>query len=431
MTDLLERRGNEPQVTIGPVKNGTMYNSMEELPILVISGPFCAGKTDLKNELHAQMTGNGIPVRTVLNYKLRDPKAYELPGVDYLLVESPEEFDRFEKQGKIVASYIRDDHKYGLSQKFLGALQLGSIPIMEMQIHGFGNLMQYVGEENITNRVVSFLLHTTYSDAKARLFSRAGKELTPQDIEFIQSHIRTLEDEYINYRIHEDSFRHVIRNPTVETRTKYESIDHLARRVRQIIDLEGKLDATGPADFREAYVDIVVSNVLGMHAYELPANLRRPIKLDVSPEIVKMYSTGQKVEESAVRAALKNRIIGYSNHYGMLTLYFEEITDEQQKKILMDMIQILSQMEYQNKFGNIVQAKTSRFGLTGVDPRQKDGFVDSFISFSSYDPMRTPKPDARTHTVAFESLHDLREPRIEAISPERAMKVIEGGNGHA
>lgn len=395
--------------------------------IMPVTGHFSAGKSTFDEELRAKMTRRDFPAIGVINYKSRAPRATELPWIDYYrLVENERDFDRLVRSGDIVVPYVHDNRKYGLSKDFLVALQKGQIPVMITDAYGFANLLEYLKAQQVGNRVVSFMLHTSKSDARDRLFERAGKIMSTAEIEGIRAHLQGLEDEFEIYRSKEGLFRHVIRNNTIDEITVHQRMNHLTDRAMEIMDLEKRINAPTAEDFREAYAGEVVRRLFnGAPINDLVSSLRQGVQLHIPDELIERYATEQRIDSTTVREATKKLVIGAANHYGILSLYLESTTKPEQKKILADLLEAAVGLTHQYKGTDVRPSRDSRLSLKQLSEADK-GFIDFLVSFSPYDPMRTPRLDAKVHTITFESILLNRSPHIEPLSYEKAKKFVEG-----
>ena len=403
--------------------------------IVTVSGPFCAGKSTFCSELETRMTEKGFPIRHIINYKMRGPKTLEVPGLDYILIDKPKKFESFVREGKIIVEYSRDNYKYGLSREVLTAIENNRIPLMEMQIDGFVKLRQYLEDNSIKHKLLSFMLHTSKDDAKNRLFERAGKEnLSSDDIESIHKHLKGLEDEFELYRIHENLFRYVLKNSTTEEFNKYESIRHLTSRTIEIIDLEAKLNAGTSEDFRAAYVDYVIQKLFNTSSEDLLKSSKKGARLSISDDVIKAYLSLRKngADPSALkymRNVVRKNILGASNYYGILSLYIESTDQPLHKRILVDLIGSAVGLSHQYKNPEIHYSRDSRFSLKQLSDMDTS-LTDFYISFSPYDPITVPKIDARIHTIAFEGVSQNRPPQIEPVPIEKAIRFLEGNGNH-
>ncbi len=391
--------------------------------LITTSGHFSAGKTEFEKNLRMQMAASGSPVVGVINYKSRGPRATELQGIDYMPIESEKDFRRLIQEGKIVVPYTHDNHRYGLSSEFAEALEKKNIPIMITDALGLVNLIGYLKNSGIPNKLISFMLHTSKSDARERLFVRAGAYLGREEIEGIRTHMETLEDEFEVYKNHEGLFRHVFRNNTVDGVSKEERIQHLTSRGMDILNLERRLNKETAEEFREAYVEHVVNRLFSVSTASLLNSTGQGVYIDVPKEVLQRYSHEQRIDLSAVEKAVRKEVLHAAKAYGILTLYLSPTMQEQDKKILTEVIQKAVKLTPQYTQLEIMATKTSDYSLKQMED---DSFTDFISSFSPYDPMKTPSIDSRLHTITFENLLLGTSPIVEAVPFEQAKKIIEG-----
>lgn len=398
--------------------------------IVTVSGHFCAGKNMFYQELRAQLNTQGIPIVGLINWKSRVPRATEVVGVDYKLIESPEHYQRLIESGEIVVPYTHDNRLYGLSKECMDAFKSGRTPLMITDEDGLVKLIEYLSTSGIPpNSLLSFMLHTPEQDAIARLFERVGRRPTQDELKGMQAHLRGYLDEFNRYRAHEELFRHVLKNNTVEDITKEERLHHLGTRARQIIELEGILNAPTAEEYRLRYVDWVVKKFFGTSTSDLIGSISQGIQLPISDEVVKRYASGYGLAISAVREAAKKKIIGTSNYYGILSVYLEPSTTDEQKRILVNLIEETIGLTSQHRKAQAEFTRQSPLTLKQVSESDRGNYTDFLISFSPYDPMRTPRLEARLHTLAFESVLLTKPPHIEPVPRITAKKFIEG-NGN-
>lgn len=394
--------------------------------VISISGHFSAGKSIFYDLLKRRMSALDSQVEGVINYKMRGPRPTEILGVDYILVDSDEKYEELVNSGSIVVPYVHDGLKYGLNKDFIDVLKNGRIPLMITDESGLNRLIEYLEAQKLPNKVISFMLHTNKDDAKSRLFVRASKYLSEDEVKGIRSHMEGLDEEFERYRTHEDLFCHVLKNNTIEGVDKDERIYHLTTRAMQILDLEGILDKEKTEDFREDYVDYVVEKLFGTKSTkDLVGSMDQGVQLSIPNEIIDMYSHEQGISPSIIRKAVSRDIFGAINHYGILTIYLEPTIESHDKKFLADLIEEAVGLEHQHKKTNLSFSEISEFGLKQVADRQGN-LTDFIISFSSYDPMRTPPRESRIHTIAFESLMYKRPQHIIPVSYTQAHNFIEG-----
>lgn len=397
--------------------------------IITISGHFCAGKDALKDELQAQRVIRGIPINYLINYKERGPRSREIPGIDYRQILQ-EDFDRLVRDGKIV-EYRHDERRYGLAaDEFMTGLANGKIPLMITDERGFVALRDYLTTNNVPNRWISFMLHTSKQDAFTRLMERAGRRPNKEEIKGMMDHMSGYTDEIERYKTHEDLFRHVLRSPNLDYVPKEEQIRHTGERVISILDLEGRLNAPTAEDFRALYVEEIVRNLFGSSTSDLIGSANQGIQLPIPRDVVEQYSREHGIEANSVRSAARKRILRATNQYGYLSLYFEPATTDAEKKVLADLINISVGMPYQSRETKIEFTRDSHVSLAKV-AAETPGLIDDLISFSPYDPMRVPRQDARIHTIAFHSLKDgTRSTNIEPMPVTEAKKIVEGNGIH-
>ena len=415
---------NAPSVNPAPY-NPSAVASNGRPYITTISGHSASGKHSFYDGLRARMATVDFPVEGVINYKSRGPRATEVVSVDYIPVESDKEFRKLVEKGEIIVPYTHDGRNYGLSRVFLDALQRGNTPLMITDVSGLVNLLEYLRSQRLPNRVISFMLHTSKADAAHRLIERAGRVMGEAEIKEIQSHMEKIEDEFELYRGHEYLFRHVLRNNTVEGVSQYDRIQYLTNRAMQIIGLEGKLNAVTVDEFREAYVGEVVKRLFDTSPADLVGSISQGVQLRIQDELIQKYSHERGIDQAVVREVARRDVISSANHYGIISFYLEAITKPEQKRILVDLIEAAVGLSHQYRGTDVHPSRESRFSLTQLSPLDK-GLIDFHISFSPYDPMRTPREDSRIHTLTFESVLYNRSPRIEVVPSDKAKKFIEG-----
>lgn len=423
------------EVNIGENNRTLIYNNPShaklgtdnnDLPfILSISGHSASGKNTFQDDLVRRMYGLGSPVQRVINYKGRDSRGLEVPNYDFVPINSPEEFDKKLREGEIAVGYLHEGVQYGLSGKIFSVLDESGIPVIITDTHGLVALTSYMQEHNIKNRLISFMLHTTMSDAENRLRARASQARRIEEIPEINSRIVGLPNEFDFYRAHEDLFRHVFRNYTVEDISKYESMEHLSRRAIDLTQLERQLDSERVEDFRPAYANIVIQKLFGdkTSISDLLGSVNQGIQLSIPDDRIKMYSHEQGVPLSVIKKAATREIVEASNAYGIVTIYFGPNPNETYKKYLIDMMGEVVGLEHQHKETKSSFTRESKLSLKQM---LDSNFSDFYISFSSYDPMRTPTLESRVHTIVFESLLYNRKPHVAHVPPEMAEKFIEG-----
>ena len=270
------------------------------------------------------------------------------------------------------------------------------------------------------------MLHTSKADAQQRLVQRAGRDMSDAEIKEVQSHMEGIEDELNLYRSHEYLFRHVLRNPTVEGVSHYDMMQHLTRRGKEIIDLEGELNAVTGDEFREAYVGEVVKRLFGTSTKDLVGSINQGVRLKIPDDKIQGYAQRHSLDPAIVREAVRRNVIGAATYYGILSLYLESITKPEQRKILVDLIEETVNLSHQYKPAKVQYTREPDYSLKQLG-KGVPGMIDFLLSFSPYDPMATPRPEAtRTHTIAFESVRYNRSPVIEPIPYDKAKKIIEG-----
>ena len=240
-----------------------------------------------------------------------------------------------------------------------------------------------------------------------------------------QSHMEGLEDELNLYRSHEYLFRHVLRNPTVEGVSHYDMMQHLTRRGKEIIDLEGQLNAVTADEFREAYAGEVVKRLFGTSTNDLVGSISQGVRLKIPDDLIQRYSQNHKLDPAVVKEAVRRNVVSAATHYGILSLYLESITKPEQRRILIDLIGEAVGLAYQYKAARVQHTRESDFTLKQLKAGD-GGMIDFLLSFSPYDPLVTPRPEARVHTIAFESVLHNRSPNIEPLPVTKAKKIIEG-----
>jgi len=376
--------------------------------IIAISGHFSSGKDTLYNEMPMHLSRNNCPVTGVLNYKGRDPRGNEIVGRNYLKINSDRHYRKLIESGDIVVPYSHDGRPYGLSGKIFEVLKKSEVPLVITDAEGLHNLASYLRSNRIQNKLVSFLLHTSKTDAKNRLIHRLGPTPSQQEIEALQTHWKQQEGEFELYMANEDLFRHIFRNGNAEDVNYHTAMAHLSNRAMDILNLENILNAESSQQFREGFANEAVTRLFGI-----------PIK-----DLNQILSEGKNVfiiGDSPIKA----KVLGSSSAYGVLSVYLEPIEDASQKKILVEAIERQASLTPQYVEKEIKPASESAIGLKQASP-QYSGLIDFLISFSSYDPMRVPRIDAPVHTVAIESLWLNRNPNTLPVTEARAKKLIEG-----
>ena len=126
---------------------------------------------------------------------------------------------------------------------------------------------------------------------------------------------------------------------------------------------------------------------------------------------------------------MRQPIVAAVNGYGILSLYIMgNQGSETEKGYLVDLIERAVKLtpQYRNRGVNFkkITGETLKESVDG-----NGDFLDFAVSFSAYDPMKVPKRESGVHTIAFEGILSLGNPKIESVSLERARKIIEG-NGH-
>ena len=419
----LAEQPETPRPPIGPPPPKT-YSATQPY-IITLSGHFSAGKDEVYRELRAQMVTQGLPVVGLINYKSRASRSREIAGVDYKHIESPTHYSELIRTGEILVPYVHDSRQYGLSKEFMDALGNKKIPLMITDEAGLVALMEYLGTQSVPNKLMSFMLHTTKNDALARLLGRAGSIPTQDELRQMKAHMGGYLDEMERYRTHEDLFRHVLKNNTVEGIPKEEQIHHLGARVLSILDLESKVNAPTAEDFRGSYVDNTVRKLFGSSTTEVVSSANQGIQLPIPDEVIKKYSREHGIDLSLVRNAARKKVLVASTHYGYFSLYLEPATTNDEKRVLTDLIEISVGLPHQYKKGEVEFTRDSHLSLQKIAD-QDTGLMDDLISFSSYDPMRVPRQDARTHTLVFQGLKDTKSPNIEPLPVTQAKKIIEG-----
>ena len=412
-------------------QNGTSnrtigFDAQDQPYIVTISGHFSAGKSNFYDSLVMQMGAKEVPLAAVINYKGRSPRATELLGVDYYPIDSDQKFQQLVQDGTIAVPYKHRDINYGLSKNFVDAVRKGSVPVMITDGTGITNLKGYLTREQLNNKLVSFMLHTCEGQARERLFERAGHSLSDDEVREIKVHYDSFKDELALYRQHEYLFRHVLRNNTVEGVSKQERIKHLTDRAMQILDLEGRLEHSDTAeDFREAYVGQVVNNIFGVQISDLLKTRGQRPRLQIPTEEIDRYSREHKIEVSTLRRLTNKDTVGTSSHYGVVSVFIEGIRDDEEKRILADLVERVAGLSPQYKKTYAHLSSRSKYSLSQVSGRRSP-VIDFLISFSPYDPMRIPDIDARPHTLAIELVSSDRRPQIEPIPFEEAKRIVEG-----
>ena len=406
---------NNQSHIMGFAKDGLPY-------IIAISGHFSAGKTVFYDELGMQMSALGSPVQRVVNYKERSRRATELLGVDYILVDSDEKYDKFVESGDIVVPYIHNNHKYGLSKRIMDALNNKNVPLMITDANGLNSLSDYLKSHRIQNKVISFMLHTSKDDAIKRLFDRAGRVMTKDEIKEIKMHMESFDDELELYRNHEYLFRHVFKNDTISGISKHERIQHIAERALQIIDLERILNMEKPADFREAYVGYAVQKLFGTSTTDLLNSLNQGVRLVIPEEVIDKYSSEQGVSTTVIKRVAKRGVIGAADHYGILTLYLAPSQHPIQKRYLVDLIEEAVGLKHQYRQTGTNFSNVSKLSLK----HDRQNLSDFYISFSPFDTTGVPHIYSRIHTIALEGLLYNKQPNILPLPHDKAKEFIEG-----
>ena len=424
---LREENGKNKTINNYTIQSPVLGISSHGYPnILTISGHFSAGKTEFYGALLMRMRALESPVTGVINYKMRSPRATEVLGVDYIQVDSDEQYSELLKNGDILIPYTHDRLKYGLSKKFREALENNSIPLMITDAAGLARLKEYMELNKIPNKLISFMLHTSKPDAIRRLFDKAGNTLTPEEIRDIKSHMEGFEDEFELYRNHENLFRHSIRNATMAGISKYEAIENITNRAMEIIDLEEIFKVEKVEDFRKAYVNHPVEKLFGNTSIDdLVGSLGQGVHLNIPDDVIERYSLEQKIDTAILKEAARKEIIASANYYGILSFYLPSTLKPENKKYLVDLIEMTVGLTPQYKDREVHYSRDSRFSLKELNGRDL-GLIDFYISFSPYDPMKTPSVDSPIHTIAFESVLWNKSPNIEPVPIDKAKKFIEG-----
>lgn len=273
------------------------------------------------------------------------------------------------------------------------------------------------------------MLHTKKYDAFARLIERAGRRPTRDEVTQMQAHMRGYLDEIERYRSHEDLFRHVLRSPNIDGTPKEEQIRHTGERVLSILDLEARVDARTAEEFREFYVNEAVRRLFGSSVTDLVGSANQGIQLPIPEDVMKRYAQEHRIDLGLVKSVARKKILGTSQFYGYRVFYLEPTIKNDEKGILTDLIELAVGLPYQSKDSKVRFPRESDLSLQKVADHDV-ALIDDLISFSAYDPMRTPRPEAQTHTLVFQSLKDSRSPNVEPRSKNDVKKVIEGNGGH-
>lgn len=404
--------------------------------ILVIGGHTCSGKDALYGTLLTRLQEEQAPVQKVINFKPRGPRSDEIVGEDFLRIDSPAHYRQLEASGDIIIGYYHPTNKrYGLSRDFKTALEHGNVPMMMTDASAVSGLINYINTNQLSNKLISFMLHTSPTDARDRLYIKRNASRRE-----INERVSGLQGEFSMYEKFEGLFRHVFANPTVEGETKDDRTQHLASRAWDILALEERLGATTKTEFREAYVRFALEklftpDVVGDLIRLDPGNpIVLKVPLNIPIETIEKYAIEKGVGFADIGDAVSGReIVAATRNYGTLSLYLPWELDEKIKEYLVELIEQTIGLTHQYRKVGLSPSMVSKHSLARVD----SGNLDFFLSFSPYDGMNLHglKIDSPTHALAFTGVHNNPNPHLTCVDKDVALEYIasqwKNGNGSA
>ena len=421
------KNGVPPNIVEPPNGVNNHQPSFEPPYMIPILGHAGAGKDTFKKWLGTSFVESRFRHRSVINYKEREPRSIETPGVDYYPIVSERQRQGLVRKGHIIVPYKHDGRLYGLSSTSVATLERGESSLMITEPDGLYNLNQYVSSEHIKNMIIPILLHTNIDEADRRLVARAVSPLKVQEVRGINAHREGLPREFDLYRSIEDMCRYVFRNDTISGQDEYLSVRHLVQRAAELIELERELRAPTTTDFREAIANLVVQRLFKTSLEDLVGSATQCLELKIPQDAIDSFAADNRLDPKTFENITRQPIVAVVDGYGILSLYVKANQgSEQEKKYWVDLIQRSVQLAPQYKNLDIVLKKTSEQTLKESTDANGD-YLDFAISFSAYDPMKAPPRESRIHTIAFEGvLSSSGSPRIEPVSVEKARKIIEG-----
>ncbi|MEN9621662.1 MAG: Guanylate kinase [Candidatus Parcubacteria bacterium] len=136
--------------------------------LLVIVGPFAAGKTTIANGLT-----QSLKFKKSVTMTTRSPRPGEVDGVDYFFT-TREKFVELEKSGEFIETATINEHFYGTRLATINdALKKGDHLILTIDIQGYESLLRSE-DDRIKQALRSIFVTAPLEDLVARAINRPG-----------------------------------------------------------------------------------------------------------------------------------------------------------------------------------------------------------------------------------------------------------------
>lgn len=137
--------------------------------LCVISGPSGVGKGTIVKELLKKRDDTALSISVTTRYK----REGEVDGKDYFFV-STEEFEKLEKEGKLLESANVHKNYYGTPKEFVEKqINEGKVVILEIDVQGAKQI-----KKNFDNAIYIFVMPPRMKDIEDRLRHRATEDDT-------------------------------------------------------------------------------------------------------------------------------------------------------------------------------------------------------------------------------------------------------------
>jgi len=386
---------------------------MNKGSIVAITGPSLVGKSLFSSELERIIrTKSGAPTDKIIRVTTRPMRQGEVPGVDYMFVNS-EEFSKLKDSGNIIGIYPHNNNMYGIpkesyekAEESIGLLTIGDPTGLAATI------------KDVKRRLIPVLVYSENSDVENRAAKRL-REINEFTQEGASLRLKAFDNEMPVFKKleYEGKYEYLLFNPNLSGIPFQASVSHLANRFFEIANIKESLFKDSSIwNFREAYIDGIVKKMFDKTTSEIlnPSNSKK-LNITISDEVLKNYAStfGVNVDEFK-----KIPILGVSRSHGIMSVYIEQ--KEGRKDTLCNLLEIsLGVPQYRYNKKDAVQDSP----MSLKDP--SGAYTNFYLSFSpAYDMIELPRQDSPLHVLTIEAIVDNnKNVDVYALTPERAQKA--------